>query len=232
MRVLLRELARAIARKAVDEPVRQGPHEGLVLLEALRRHEPHHQAAVHRVHRRIERDEVLADRIHVAVLLDEVADVVTLDLDGKAGERATERVARRERLHVTPHLDALVPARHRDDSVRSDGTHRALTQKLVVRIRIVDERGLGEEVDVVVRHVVVVHGVNTGSVSQPRTVDVGARCAPWMSTSHSGKRLRISSSATRPSSRASDAPRQKWMPYPNARCCPTERWMSKVSPFG
>ena len=76
------------------------------------------------------------------------------------------------------------------------------------------------------------HGVTTGRVSHPRTVDVGASRAWSMSTSHSGNRFRISSSATRPSSRASAAPRQKWIPYPKARCCPIERWMSKVSPFG
>ena len=37
-----------------------------------------------------------------------------------------------------------------------------------------------------------------------------------MSTSQSGNRSSTSSRATRPSSRASAAPRQKWMPYPNA----------------
>ena len=51
--------------------------------------------------------------------------------------------------------------------------------------------------------------VNTGSVSQPRTVEVDASFAPSRSTSHSGKRLRTSSSATLPSRRASAAPRQK-----------------------
>ena len=57
------------------------------------------------------------------------------------------------------------------------------------------------------------HGTTTGSVSQPRTVEVGASCgACRQSTSHSGNRLSTSSSATRPSSRASAAPRQKWMP--------------------
>ena len=54
--------------------------------------------------------------------------------------------------------------------------------------------------------------VRTGSESQPRTVEVRA-CTAWsQSTSHSGKRWSTSSSATRPSSRASAAPRQKWMP--------------------
>ena len=49
-------------------------------------------------------------------------------------------------------------------------------------------------------------------VAQPRTVEVGARSAAARSTSHSGKRRSTSSSTTRPSIRASAAPRQKWRP--------------------
>jgi hypothetical protein len=56
------------------------------------------------------------------------------------------------------------------------------------------------------------HRRRTGSVSQPRTVEVEASLAFSRSTSHSGKRFRISSRATRPSRRARDAPRQKWVP--------------------
>ena len=56
------------------------------------------------------------------------------------------------------------------------------------------------------------HGTTTGSVSHPRTVEVGAKRAPSSSTSHSGNRFSTSSSATRPSSRASAAPRQKCAP--------------------
>ena len=54
--------------------------------------------------------------------------------------------------------------------------------------------------------------VKTGRLSQPRTVEVRAWTAWSRSTSHIGKRFSTSSSATRPSSRASAAPRQKWMP--------------------
>jgi hypothetical protein len=50
-----------------------------------------------------------------------------------------------------------------------------------------------------------------------------------MSTSQLGHRRRISSRATRPSSRASAAPRQKWRPYPNARCAPSSRWTSNAA---
>ena len=52
------------------------------------------------------------------------------------------------------------------------------------------------------------HAITAGMASQPRTVDVGESSALARSTSHSGKRLRISSSAIRPSSRASAEPRQ------------------------
>ena len=46
-------------------------------------------------------------------------------------------------------------------------------------------------------------GIDAGRVSQPRTVDVGASRASDRSTSQSGNRFSSSSSATRPSSRAS-----------------------------
>jgi len=52
------------------------------------------------------------------------------------------------------------------------------------------------------------HLVNTGSASHPRTVEVGARRAFSQSTSQLRKRASTSSSATRPSSLASAAPRQ------------------------
>ena len=91
--------------------------------------------------------------------------------------------------------------------------------------QLVDRRELGEELRGRLAEELLVGGlgsssisrpcvidVNTGSVSQPRTVDVRACLALSQSTSHSGKRCSTSSSATRPSRRASAAPRQKWMP--------------------
>ncbi|CQD12156.1 hypothetical protein BN970_02487 [Mycolicibacterium conceptionense] len=51
-------------------------------------------------------------------------------------------------------------------------------------------------------------------VSQPRTVTPGARTAFCASMVQSGHRLRISSSATLPSTRANEAPRQKCVPRP------------------
>src|ERR1700749_3714009 len=73
------------------------------------------------------------------------------------------------------------------------------------------------------------HGVEAGIDSHPRTVDVGLSLAFDKSTSHSGKRLRISSMAIRPSSRASAEPRQKWVPTLKARCCRGVRWMLNSS---
>ena len=61
------------------------------------------------------------------------------------------------------------------------------------------------------------YGAFQRSFALPRTVDVDARWARSRSTSHSGKRARISSRAIRPCRRARAAPRQKWMPNPKAR---------------
>ena len=77
---------------------------------------------------------------------------------------------------------------------------RALAEVLVVRVRVVDERRVGEEVDVFVRS-------RRHHRQRLPPADGRRRCelrALSMSTSHSGNRFRISSSATRPSSRASD----------------------------
>src|SRR5207253_1021531 len=49
--------------------------------------------------------------------------------------------------------------------------------------------------------------ITAGMVSQPRTVEVGDSLHSERSISHSGKRFKISSSAMRPSRRASAEPR-------------------------
>ena len=56
--------------------------------------------------------------------------------------------------------------------------------------------------------VVIAQPMTAGIVSHPRTVDVGDNAARLRSTCHSGNRFKISSSAIRPSSRASAEPRQ------------------------
>ena len=62
------ELALAAAEERVELAVGEAPHELLVLLQALRRDQPHEQGAVIRVLRRIERGQLVAHRQLVAVL--------------------------------------------------------------------------------------------------------------------------------------------------------------------
>ena len=61
----------AAGDELVDLAVGEPPHERLVLLEPLRRDQPHQQRAVVGVLRRVERRELVAHRQLVAVLLDE-----------------------------------------------------------------------------------------------------------------------------------------------------------------
>ena len=96
-RELADELALAVGEERVELAVGEPPHELLVLLEALRRDQPHQQRAVVGVHGRVERGDLVAHRQLVAVLLDELADVVALERDGEPGERTGHRGARRER---------------------------------------------------------------------------------------------------------------------------------------
>ncbi len=62
------ELAAAPVDERVELAVGQPPHEVLVLLEALRRDQPHQQTAMVGVRRRIHRRELVAHRQRVAVL--------------------------------------------------------------------------------------------------------------------------------------------------------------------
>ena len=70
------ELALPAGRELVDLAVRVPPHEVLVLLEALGRDEAHQHAPVRLVLRRVHHGELVAEGQFVAVLLDELADVV------------------------------------------------------------------------------------------------------------------------------------------------------------
>ena len=84
-RELADELTLAVGDELVDLPIREPPHELLVLAQALRRDQPHQQRAVRGVHRRVERRELVAERQLVAVLLDERAHVVADERHGKPG---------------------------------------------------------------------------------------------------------------------------------------------------
>ena len=61
------ELAPAVGDELVELLVGEAPHELLVLLEPLRRDQPHQQRALPRVLRRVHRDHVLVHRELVAV---------------------------------------------------------------------------------------------------------------------------------------------------------------------
>ena len=123
------ELALAPGDELVDLAVGPAPHEVLVLLEALRRDQAHQHAAMGLVLRRVHRRDLVAEGQLVAVLLDQVADVVALEGDGEARERPGHRVARRERGGVGVHRDGLGVARHHHDPVVGLALHRALERR-------------------------------------------------------------------------------------------------------
>jgi hypothetical protein len=148
-RVSIDELACAVGGELVDDLIGEPPHKFLVLPQALRRDQSHQQRAVCRVHRRIERRELVAERQLVAVLLDELADVAPLEQDGEPGEGSRHRVARRERLGVVVHHRRFLVPRHHVHAVVRLADHRALLAELVeVRIRIRNDPVIAEEVDV------------------------------------------------------------------------------------
>ena len=148
------ELAVAAVDELVDLAVGEPPHELLVLAQALRRDQAHQQRAVRGVDRRVEREQLIAHRQLVAVLLDERADVVALERHGETGERPGRRVARRERVGVVVHRDRFVVPGHHHHAVVALALYRALrTQPVEVRVRVGDELVAAEEVDrVVVGH--------------------------------------------------------------------------------
>ena len=138
----------------VDLAVGEPPHELLVLAQPLRRDQAHEQRAVRGVDRRVEREQLVAHRQLVAVLLDERVDVVALERHGEPGERPGGRVARRERVGVVVDRDRFVVPGHHHHAVVALALHRALrAQPVEVRVRVGDELVAAEEVDrVVVGH--------------------------------------------------------------------------------
>ena len=153
--VLADELAAAAVDELVDLAVGEAPHELLVLAQSLRRDQAHEQRAVRGVDRRVEREQLIAHRQLVAVLLDERVDVVALERDGEAGERPGGRVARRIRVGVVVDRDCFVVPGHHHHVVVALAPDRTLrTQPVEVRVRVGDELVAAEEVD----RVVVGHG--------------------------------------------------------------------------
>ena len=83
------------------------------------------------VGRRIHDDQVLVDREHVAVRLDQRGDVVTLGLERQRGERATDRVYRREGIGVFEGRHDLRITRDGNHAVVRLAKHRALTTHVI-----------------------------------------------------------------------------------------------------
>ena len=152
-----------------------------------------------------QRERVVARRARV----DEV-DRLAVDPSAEVLELVQPRLLSPPVVRVTPVLDQLAHVSDRDpvlparavDLIREAGP-------LETAAEVLQDRVLDVDVELLDR---VAQGITVGSVSQPRTVDVGASRACSRSTSHSGNRCKTSSSATRPSRRASAAPRQKWTP--------------------
>ena len=78
------------------------------------------------VHRRVEGEQLVAQRQLVAVLLDERADVVALERHREPGERPGRRVARRERVGVVVDRDRFVVPGHHHHAVVRLALDRAL----------------------------------------------------------------------------------------------------------
>ncbi len=134
---------------AVQLVVGEAPHELLVLLQPSRRDDPHQQRPFPGVIGRVHRDHVLVAGEEVTALGDGVADVVAGERAGDREERPRGRVARREDVVVTEDLVGfVVPGHGHDPAVLVDVLHGALrAQVLVVRIRIVHQLAIREEVD-------------------------------------------------------------------------------------
>ena len=97
---------------------------------------------------RVERGQLVAERQVVAVLLDDLADVVAFERHREPGERSDDRVAVRERRGVVQHRHGFVVARHHDDAVmRFPPDRPVVAQVVVVRVRVLIQRARLEEVD-------------------------------------------------------------------------------------
>src|SRR5262249_21904583 len=100
----------------------------------------------------IKRYEVFAERHPVAVPLDEIRDVRDVTAVGFARNPrpwSADDVAHRQVLiGVALYGDGLVVPRHQHHAVRRLPPHWATTDRLVIAVRVVDERLVGEEVEI------------------------------------------------------------------------------------
>ena len=146
--VLADELALTFVEELVQLPVAEPPHELLVLAEALRRDEPHQQTAMGGVHGRIERWQLVAERQLVAVLVDDPADIVTLEGHCELHEGAGDGVARRVGRGVVVDRHGLLVAGDHEHAVVGLLPDRVLVpQPVVVGVGVVVDGAVLEEVD-------------------------------------------------------------------------------------
>ena len=173
------ELVVAAVDELVELPVGEAPHELLVLLQALRGDQPHQQRTVRGVHRRVEGQDLIAERQLAAVLLDQGADVVALQRDREPRERSGRGVARRERRRVGVDRDGFVVAGHHHHVVMRLSVDRALrAQPVEVVVRIGDEVAAAEEVG----RLVIGHAPNGTASCTDRSIDAGVSSGRRSST--------------------------------------------------
>ncbi len=148
LRVGADELAVAVRDELVDLSVGRPPHELLVLLEALRREQAHHQGALLGVHGWVHGHHVLVHGQLVPVTVDDRSDVVAFERHRKGRKRADHRVAGREGLGVEVDLHRLLVARDGDHAQVVGREHRALRPQVVeVGVGVLDQGLVAEEVD-------------------------------------------------------------------------------------
>ncbi len=153
----LREAVDELALARVDElgqlAVGEAPHELLVLPHAPRGQQLRQQSPVGAVLWRIERRELIAERKLVAVLLDDVADILALERYRELLERPAHHVARGEVRRVGIDGARLVVARdHEDAVVRLAPDGRELPQRREVRVRVILDGSVGKEVPFLQAH--------------------------------------------------------------------------------
>ena len=144
------ELAATEVQELVELPIREPPHEVLVLPEAERGEQAHEQRPLSSVIGRIHRHHVLVHRELVAIRVDDLADVVADEWHRERGERPDHGVARGERVRVAVDVAGLFQAGDGHHAVMRERRHRALrAQVLEVRVRVLQQRRVGEEIDLV-----------------------------------------------------------------------------------
>ena len=135
------ELAAPVGEELVELLVGEAPHERLVVLQPLRRDQPHQERSLPGVVGRVHRDHVLEHRQVVAVGVDDLAHVVALQRDREGGEGADHGVARGERVGVAVDLAGLLVAGHGHHPEVGQRQDRALlAQLLEVRVRVLHQR--------------------------------------------------------------------------------------------